>query len=256
MIGSSSGTMSPRRGLSASWNEKAPALPLPSASKRARPLSLPARVKRRWPLLLALALFCFFATSFLSSPAPDTSLAEAQHNTPGRVGTPGSADGFEREAAPVAEEDVMATDDLFVQRLEDTKARTPAQVVADEDAARVAEDKSAEQKRDKLRALVWWIARGGVFPDDYRIPSAGTMDKMSQKEWEGLLADVEGTDEHLFLHDWAEEANMSQRVTVFSKSFCPFSMRAKDILSEYPIEPEPFIIELDRRGALLQSALV
>ncbi len=27
-------------------------------------------------------------------------------------------------------------------------------------------------------------------------------------------------------------------------------MRAKDILSEYPIHPEPFIIELDQRGEL------
>jgi hypothetical protein len=171
-------------------------------------------VKRRWPLLLALAVFCLFATSFLSS-SPDTSISRTQE--PGRVGEPGSAEGFEREAAPAAEEDVMATDDLFVQRLEDTKARTPAQVEADEEKARKAEEKSAVGKRDKLRALVWWIARGGVFPDDYRIPAAGTMAKMPQKEWEGLLADVEGTDEHVFLGDWEDEANMMQRVTVFSK---------------------------------------
>lgn len=212
---SSSGTVSPRRGLSAGWNEKT-SLPLPSASKRTRPLSLPARVKRRWPLLLALAVFCLFAMPFLSSSS-DTSLAEAQDPTAGRVGTPGSAQGFEREAAPAAEEDVMATDDLFVQRLEDTKVRTPAQVAADEDAARAAEEKGAESRRDKLRALVWWIARGGIFPDDYRIPAAGTMAKMPQSKWESLLADVEGTDEHVFLGDWVDEADIYQRVTVFSK---------------------------------------
>ncbi|GMK54077.1 hypothetical protein CspeluHIS016_0106630 [Cutaneotrichosporon spelunceum] len=165
----------------------------------------------------------------------------------GRVGEPGSAGGYEREAAPIEEDDVMAKDDLFFQRAEDTKPRTQAQIEEDEEAARNELERVAEGKRDKLRALVWWIVRGGGFPDDYRTPSAGTMAKMSETEWESMLADVEGTDENLFLGEWKDEVNFGQRVTVFSKSFCPFSQRAKDILDTYPIYPDPFVIELDQR---------
>ncbi|BEJ12297.1 hypothetical protein CspHIS471_0207570 [Cutaneotrichosporon sp. HIS471] len=251
-----SGNMSPRRAHSASWSEKA-ALPLPSSSRRsARPLSVPARMKRRWPLLLCVAIFFMVAMSFRSSSGKSATLAH--ESTQDRVGKPGSAGGFEREAAPAAEEDVMANDDLFVQRLADTKERTPAEIEADEEAARKEKEKGAEGRRDKVRALVWWITRGGLFPDDYRIPSAGTLAKMLQSEWESLLADVEGTDEHVFLGEWVEDANFSQRVTVFSKTFCPFSKRAKDILDEYPIHPDPYIIELDQRDdmGIIQDLLL
>ncbi|BEI81595.1 hypothetical protein CcaverHIS002_0207550 [Cutaneotrichosporon cavernicola] len=253
---SHTGNVSPRRAHSASWNEKA-ALPLPSSSRRgARPLSVPARMKRRWPLLLCVAIFFLVAMSFRSSSGKSPTLAH--DGTQDRVGKPGSVDGFEREAAPAAEEDVMAKDDLFVQRLGDAKERTPAEIEADEEAARQEEEKGAEGRRDKVRALVWWITRGGIFPDDYRIPSAGTIAKMPQTEWESMLADVEGTDEHVFLGEWLGEANLSQRVTVFSKTFCPFSKRAKDILDEYPIHPDPYIIELDQRDdmSLIQDLLL
>lgn len=217
----SSGTMSPRRGLSASWNEKNhPALPLPSASKRARPLSVPARIKRRWPLLLAFAVAALIAMSYFSTPGQglnDSRELTATAQTPERHGEPGSVEGFEREAHHEPEEAVMATDDLFVQRLEDTKARTPKQVEADEEAARVRKETEAEAKHDKLRALVWWIARGGMFPADYRHPSAATLKKMNQKAFEDLLVDIEGTDENVFLGGWESEADLAQRVTVFSK---------------------------------------
>lgn len=47
-------------------------------------------------------------------------------------------------------------------------------------------------------------------------------------------------------------------VIIFSKSYCPYSKKAKDILlKKYSIDPEPFVVELDKHelGAQLQAKL-
>ncbi len=47
-------------------------------------------------------------------------------------------------------------------------------------------------------------------------------------------------------------------VIIFSKSYCPYSRRAKGILLEkYTIDPAPFVVELDQHplGAKLQAKL-
>ncbi|KAM4059556.1 glutaredoxin domain-containing protein [Hirsutella rhossiliensis] len=48
-------------------------------------------------------------------------------------------------------------------------------------------------------------------------------------------------------------------VIIFSKSYCPYSKRAKSILLEkYSIKPEPYVVELDEHklGSLLQDQLL
>lgn len=44
---------------------------------------------------------------------------------------------------------------------------------------------------------------------------------------------------------------------MFSKSYCPFSRKAKSILSQYNIVPAPYIVELDKHelGPHLQKLL-
>ncbi|KAL0640459.1 hypothetical protein Q9L58_000429 [Maublancomyces gigas] len=47
-------------------------------------------------------------------------------------------------------------------------------------------------------------------------------------------------------------------IVIFSKSYCPFSLRAKDLLlKQYKITPSPFVVELDKyeHGVELQAAL-
>lgn len=47
-------------------------------------------------------------------------------------------------------------------------------------------------------------------------------------------------------------------VIIFSKSWCPYSKKAKHVLLEvYNIQPAPYVVELDQHphGALLQAAL-
>lgn len=46
-------------------------------------------------------------------------------------------------------------------------------------------------------------------------------------------------------------------VIIFSKSYCPYSKKAKAVFSKYSITPAPFIVELDQHemGPALQAAL-
>lgn len=47
-------------------------------------------------------------------------------------------------------------------------------------------------------------------------------------------------------------------VIIFSKSYCPYSKRAKGVLLEkYHIEPDPYVVELDKHplGSALQDQL-
>ena len=53
-------------------------------------------------------------------------------------------------------------------------------------------------------------------------------------------------------------ANLQRLVIIFSKSYCPFSTKAKRILLEkYTIVPAPYVVELDTHplGPSLQNAL-
>ncbi|THU95503.1 thioredoxin-like protein [Dendrothele bispora CBS 962.96] len=55
--------------------------------------------------------------------------------------------------------------------------------------------------------------------------------------------------------DWEEEMerlNDVFPVVVFSKSFCPFSARAKRLLEEYELVPQPMVIEVDLRDDATQ----
>ncbi|KAJ6629451.1 glutaredoxin [Mycena sp. CBHHK59/15] len=51
--------------------------------------------------------------------------------------------------------------------------------------------------------------------------------------------------------DWNETVqSLNERypLVVFSKSYCPYSQRAKALLSTYDLSPPPKIIEVDLRG--------
>ncbi|KZO93149.1 thioredoxin-like protein [Calocera viscosa TUFC12733] len=48
-------------------------------------------------------------------------------------------------------------------------------------------------------------------------------------------------------HDW-DEGTRELPLVVFSKTYCPFSKRAKALLSELHLSPAPFIVEADLRS--------
>ena len=51
--------------------------------------------------------------------------------------------------------------------------------------------------------------------------------------------------------------SLIRTVIVFSKSYCPHSRRAKNILEKYDIDPAPYVVELDQHplGPRLQARL-
>ncbi len=57
---------------------------------------------------------------------------------------------------------------------------------------------------------------------------------------------------------WTMTDKFAFKVIIFSKTYCPHSKRAKDILlKKYTIVPSPFVVELNEhpKGALLQEKL-
>lgn len=69
--------------------------------------------------------------------------------------------------------------------------------------------------------------------------------------------EVEPVVEYDALSDIAQMLKRSP-IVIFSKSYCPYSLRAKDLLlRQYKITPSPFVVELDehKHGAELQAAL-
>ncbi|KAM6496965.1 Thioredoxin-like fold [Amanita muscaria] len=60
--------------------------------------------------------------------------------------------------------------------------------------------------------------------------------------------------------DWKKEAQRLDDnfpIIVFSKTYCPYSKRAKNLLASYDIQPSPHIVEVDLRGdgALIKALL-
>ncbi|KAJ5131744.1 hypothetical protein N7448_005902 [Penicillium atrosanguineum] len=68
----------------------------------------------------------------------------------------------------------------------------------------------------------------------------------------------EETTDHLEAKSELNSILKQSPVIIFSKSYCPYSMKAKSILLDhYLISPKPFVVELDQHpiGAALQSLL-
>ncbi|WWC60787.1 glutaredoxin [Kwoniella dejecticola CBS 10117] len=148
------------------------------------------------------------------------------------------------------EEELIAEDDLFWDSYKDPEPLSrEEQKLADELKAHKA-DVIKHDKIQSLRALVWWLAEGGILPNDWEVPTKAYLKKIGGRGMERLLEDIDGGDEddEIFDNGWAEFANKRYRVVIFSKTHCPFSKKAKSIFGEYHISPAPFIIELDQRS--------
>ncbi|GHJ89962.1 hypothetical protein NliqN6_6364 [Naganishia liquefaciens] len=125
-----------------------------------------------------------------------------------------------------------------------------------------------------LRTLIWYLSRG------MRLEVGKTpveLDALMKKIWSvgggrGLEialkhAESESEDhgpgtkleDRVFWDGWQDAAEEESHIAIFSKSYCPFSKRAKDIFTKYQLaNPDlvrPVVFELDQRsdGPVIQS---
>ncbi|WVF71880.1 glutaredoxin [Kwoniella sp. CBS 6097] len=157
------------------------------------------------------------------------------------------------------EEELIAEDDLFWDSYTDPEPLTEEEEAAQAELQAHKADVIKQDKMQSLRALVWWLAEGGIIPSNWEVPSKSYLRKVGGRGMERLLEEIDSGEEgdEIFDNGWAEFANKRYRIVVFSKSYCPYSKKAKSILGEYHISPAPFIIELDQRSDMsaLQTLL-
>ncbi|KAK8869520.1 glutaredoxin [Kwoniella newhampshirensis] len=152
------------------------------------------------------------------------------------------------------EEELIAEDDLFWDSYTDPEPMTEEERLAEEEMKAHKQDVIEHDKKQSLRALVWWLAEGGIIPSTWEAPTKAYLRKVGGRGMERLLEDIDRgeEDEEIFENGWAEFANKRYKIVVFSKTHCPYSKKAKKILGEYRLSPAPFIIELDQRSDMEQ----
>ncbi|KAK4686389.1 hypothetical protein P7C73_g3736, partial [Tremellales sp. Uapishka_1] len=144
------------------------------------------------------------------------------------------------------EEELIAEDDLFWEAYTEDKPLTPEELAAEEEIATHRKDVIRHDKAHSLKALIYWMAEGGIFPNDYETPTKEYLRKVGGRGVERMLEEVGGG--ATFEQGWAEFAQKRYRIAVFSKTYCPYSKNAKQILNTYNLYPAPFVIELDQRS--------
>ncbi|WRT67450.1 glutaredoxin [Kwoniella shivajii] len=148
------------------------------------------------------------------------------------------------------EEELIAEDDLFWDTYKDPEPLSIEEQKLQDELKAHKQDVINQDKLQSLRALIWWLAEGGILPNNWEVPTKAYLKKIGGRGMERLLEDIDSGEEgdEIFDNGWAEFANRRYRVVIFSKTHCPYSRKAKSIFGEYHISPAPFIIELDQRS--------
>lgn len=117
------------------------------------------------------------------------------------------------------EDELIAEDDLFWDAYKEKQAKTASEQREMEEMEARRKDVIKTNKLRSVRALIWWIAQGGVLPSDWQVPGDEELLKMGsmgmERALEALDNGVEG--DEIFQEGWAEFANDRYRAVVFSK---------------------------------------
>lgn len=205
---------------------------------------------------------------------------------------PGKMPGKKADGTPADRQstsEISGTADMLADRgvfkgakLEMELARLGIQDDAEEIRARL-DELVKEKKQASLKALVHFLYDGGELPLDFGADETSSDDgdlaaghlvgigavKDLQARWDtmwkkaggrGVLDELKSLgeeEEEMFDHDWKQVSDDRLKLVVFSKSYCPYSKKAKRMLDEYDLSPQPFVVELDQRpdGPLIQSLL-
>ncbi|WWD16218.1 glutaredoxin [Kwoniella shandongensis] len=157
------------------------------------------------------------------------------------------------------EDELIAEDDLFWDSYTDPEPLSEEEQAAEAEMKAHKQDVIEHDRKQSLRALIWWLAEGGIIPSKWEVPTKAYLRKVGGRGMERMLEDIDRgeEDDQIFENGWAEFANKRYQIVVFSKTHCPYSKKAKKILGEYHLSPAPFIIELDQRSDMehLQNLL-
>ena len=117
------------------------------------------------------------------------------------------------------EEELIAEDDVFWDSYVEPVPLTEEEKAAEAELQAHRADVMEHDRQQSLRALIWWLAEGGMFPDDWEIPSKSYLKKIGGRGMERLLMEVDNgeEDDEIFEEGWADFANKRYRITMFSK---------------------------------------
>ncbi|KAL1411016.1 hypothetical protein Q8F55_001961 [Vanrija albida] len=291
---SSLGSLTPRRVQQSmptisvpSFSEKSPSgLPLPNGGDRrrggaglspSRRLVQLVKSRGRWStpfvLLVVAGLLLFALTSTRGDKAPavpvprktDMPVHNAGAKRPGgRLGGAGAGAGSGAGTGSRVthsdddDDELIAEDEKSVDNAVEEVAKSDEEIAAQDEAIKSKEAELATAKTFQTRSLIWWIAQSGQFPSDFEEPTSAELDDMGVQGFQKMLLKADPEQVDVFEDSWVINAESMQRVTIFSKTYCPYSKNGKNILKQYPLHPGPYIIELDERadGQVIQNLLM
>lgn len=119
----------------------------------------------------------------------------------------------------VDENELIAEDDLFWDSYTEAEPLSAEEAAAEAELQAHKQNVQAQNEAHSLRALIWWLAEGGVFPNDFEVPSKSHLKKIGSSGFEKLLSSIDAGDENqmIFEEGWADFADKRYSIVVFSK---------------------------------------
>jgi len=225
-------------------------IPSPNTSRTRSPqLSVPFRRRRiLWAtiLLSTVVLYVITPSSFWEhAPALDfasdadanlneaSALLEFAHNQPPGPVIPA---GIDIPLPGSAEDDDDALEDIVEEQAEELEDFAEEQEKQEQDDdTEMPQPGQTDTSGQELQNLLHMVAM-----TELRIPKDVDASKP-------LAPSVYGADLNLGA-SWLKGADSDPPVIVFSKTTCPYSKKAKELLSSLDLSPVPKVVEVDRRG--------
>ena len=134
-----------------------------------------------------------------------------------------------------SEEELIAEDDLFWMNYKEPTPLTDKEKAANKEMEAHRLDVIQRNAVHSLKALIWWMAEGGVIPSGWEVPSKSYFEKFGGRGMERLLNGIDqgkqdrkgrgewkpvsdkDDEESVFTEGWGDFAKEQLKLVVFSK---------------------------------------
>lgn len=194
---------------------------MPSSSPARRGLLPLSQRSRRRLIVGVLVVIAFGFFSMMTGGSKSHGVASAPHADTTRHGVPGL--GYEREVSGLDEDDMLAENEVAVDSEREETPKSNEEKEADEAAMKQKEQNAKDDKKDQVRALIWWIYNGGSFDayGNYKALKEDQLKRMSGRQFEKYLVQLgsatQPTPSPFSDSDWVRKAKLYNSVTIFSK---------------------------------------